>query len=739
MAISTGGSLPAAFAVLALVVLLASGLVGPRADAAATYNWYLAEGYTAPGYHEYICLGNSGTSPATATLTFLFNGSASQQMNCTIPAQSRCTIDVNAAVGPGREVSAKISSTRSDIAIERSQYFDYQGTYMGNHVVGAAPAASNAWYFAEGYTGRGFDEYVCVLNPGGYSASLTFRFQTPAGELVRSGTVVAGSRSTFKVNDVLGADVESSLKLESSRPVVAERPIYFDYLGTGSYHWAGGHCVMGATAPGKSYYFAEGTTRPGFEEWITLQNANGSPISVTATYQFAPGQGDPLTRTYPVGPRSRHTIEVGREVGGGRDVSVRLSSRSNFLAERPLYYCFGHGGCDFEGGNCTIGAPSASGRWFLAEGYTGQYFEEWLCVQNTSSQASSVTVQYFTQESGALASKSVTVGANSRATILVNEHAGPNLSLASLILVTSGPSVVVERPIYVDARGNPCHCYVPPEPPPDPDPDPTPTPTGPVVMHGMCFSPYLTSWSVTVEQVSALLDKIAPYTEWIRGFCSEDEWDAMPELAHAKGMKIAAGADIWSDLERNQREVDQLVAQVRRGVVDLALVGDEMLENHALSEAQLIAYIQQVKAAGAQVSTSQTAYYWRETPGVIAACDFITANIYPYWEGVSIDQAIATLDAGYREVVSVAGGKKVIVETGWPTAGQLNGAAAPGEANAARYLSEFMDWAEANNVEYFYFEAFDESWKDEGGCGPHWGLWDTNAVLKPAYSAVLNP
>ena len=36
--------------------------------------------------------------------------------------------------------------------------------------------------------------------------------------------------------------------------------------------WNGGHDVMGCTSASKTWYFAEGTTRPGFNEWVCLLN-----------------------------------------------------------------------------------------------------------------------------------------------------------------------------------------------------------------------------------------------------------------------------------------------------------------------------------------------------------------------------------------------------------------------------------------------------------------------------------
>ena len=42
------------------------------------------------------------------------------------------------------------------------------------------------------------------------------------------------------------------------------------------------------------------------------------------------------------------------------------------------------------------------------------------------------------------------------------------------------------------------------------------------------------------------------------------------------------------------------------------------------------------------------------------------------------------------------------------------------------------------HVQYFYFDAFDESWKvQEQGVGTHWGLYQQNGRVKPALSNLL--
>jgi hypothetical protein len=90
-------------------------------------------------------------------------------------------------------------------------------------------------------------------------------------------------------------------------------------------------------------------------------------------------------------------------------------------------------------------------------------------------------------------------------------------------------------------------------------------------------------------------------------------------------------------------------------------------------------------------------------------------------------------------VKKAARGKQVIVETGWPSAGDSCGRAVPSMANANAYLKNFLSWANSRGVKYYYFEAFDELWKvrSEGSVGSHWGVWDQNGVLKPGMGAIL--
>jgi hypothetical protein len=198
---------------------------------AGSTSWFFAEGCTRPGFNTFLCLGNSNPEAVNAHVAYFLGDGSVLEKDYPLAPLSRFTVplqgagELGYAEGARGDVSIEVTAER-EIVAERPMYFNYANNLIGGgHDVMGATSLSKVFYFAEGYTGPGFDEWVCVLNPQGTAARLTFRFQTQeAGEVVVPGlTVPAHCRGTFKVNDILGPDYQASLKLESDQLVVAER------------------------------------------------------------------------------------------------------------------------------------------------------------------------------------------------------------------------------------------------------------------------------------------------------------------------------------------------------------------------------------------------------------------------------------------------------------------------------------------------------------------------------------
>lgn len=267
--------------------------------------------------------------------------------------------------------------------------------------------------------------------------------------------------------------------------------------------------------------------------------------------------------------------------------------------------------------------------------------------------------------------------------------------------------------------------------------------------HGLDFSPYIDGQDpnlgsqISEEQLRQRMELIAPYSEWVRTFGCSNGLEKAGLIAHELGLKIAMGAWLSNDLSANDQQISCLINAVTAGDIDLAIVGSEVLRRGDLTENQLIDYINQVKqvVSGISVSTADTYGILLSHPNVISAVDKVVVNYYPYWEGININIAVSAIHGWHQQVSSAAGGKEVIVsETGWPSCGNTIGNAVPSPENASLYFLNFVSWARANNVKYFYFEAFDETWKEaeEGPQGKCWGVWDKNGNMKPVMQDVFD-
>jgi exo-beta-1,3-glucanase (GH17 family) len=195
---------------------------------------------------------------------------------------------------------------------------------------------------------------------------------------------------------------------------------------------------------------------------------------------------------------------------------------------------------------------------------------------------------------------------------------------------------------------------------------------------------------------------------------------------------------VWldDDLDNNERELENAAEIVQAGNAGILAVGNEVLLRGDLTEQQLLDYIERAKAfaGGVPVGYVDAYFEFADHPAITEACDVILANCYPFWEGCPAEYSILYLKDMYHRAQRAAHGKPVIVsETGWPNLGSATDGAVPGIENAIKYFVDTYRWAEEDDVEIFYFSAFDEAWKvgAEGDVGAYWGLWDK--VGRPKY------
>jgi len=258
-------------------------------------------------------------------------------------------------------------------------------------------------------------------------------------------------------------------------------------------------------------------------------------------------------------------------------------------------------------------------------------------------------------------------------------------------------------------------------------------------IHGICFSPYVEGQGPGTQignaQIRDRLAFIQPHTNWIRTFSCSEGNELIPAIAKENGLKTMVGVWLNDNKEQNEIELANAIEIAKAGHADILGVGNEVLLRGDLSEDELIDYINRAKQAvsGVEVGYVDAYFEFNVHPRVTEACDVILANCYPFWEGCPAEHALLYMKEMYRSAQHAANGKRVIIsETGWPNIGTPTDGAVPSFENAIKNFIDTFRWAEQDDIEIFYFSAFDETWKvdAEGDVGAYWGLWDKDGIPK---------
>lgn len=182
-------------------------------------------------------------------------------------------------------------------------------------------------------------------------------------------------------------------------------------------------------------------------------------------------------------------------------------------------------------------------------------------------------------------------------------------------------------------------------------------------------------------------------------------------------------------------------------------VGNEYLLDGG-SAANLLAYVQKFRTLATSknwpfpVGTADAGSMFTAT--VAAGIDYFMANVHAWFAGTLVQDGPAWtyqyFENNDANVAAAAPNKPAayIAETGWPSGandtqaatyvnedGQVTGAHA-GIPELQTFLDGYICDANKNGTGYFWFELYDEEWKNAlyGGVEAHWGLFDDTKKLK---------
>lgn len=205
--------------------------------------------------------------------------------------------------------------------------------------------------------------------------------------------------------------------------------------------------------------------------------------------------------------------------------------------------------------------------------------------------------------------------------------------------------------------------------------------------------------------------------------------------ARENGLKLILG--VWissSGIGAAKGQVEDIIAWGQWDLVELIVVGNEAVFNGYTSASELAAFVSSsassFKSAGytGLVTLTEPLSVWEDSSAASAFCDIVDvvgANLYAFFNAdVSADKAGSFIQSQIDILNNICSGKPVyVLESGWPSAGNCNGAACPGRQEQATALQGIHNTVGAQVV-FLSFE--DEPWKEPGqfGVEQHWGCAD---------------
>ena len=251
-------------------------------------------------------------------------------------------------------------------------------------------------------------------------------------------------------------------------------------------------------------------------------------------------------------------------------------------------------------------------------------------------------------------------------------------------------------------------------------------------------TPLVPTGAVTAAQIEQDLALLKPLTNCVRTYGVAQGLEAVPGVARKLGMRVRQGVWLGRDDAANRVEIERAVALAHdyRDVIDVLIVGNEVLLRRDLSVEQLTGYLRQVKSrTDIKVTYADVWEFWQRHARLQSEVDWVTVHILPYWEDVPVAANVAAdhVFTIAHDMQKLFAGKPIWVgETGWPAAGRQRAGAKPGVVEQTLLIRQLASRATAEGVSLNIIEALDQPWKRalEGAMGGAWGLFSADGTRR---------
>jgi hypothetical protein len=193
----------------------------------------------------------------------------------------------------------------------------------------------------------------------------------------------------------------------------------------------------------RTWHFAEGNSRNGFDTFFTLLNLSDQPASVSAQYNR--DDGIRLMQWLGIEPHARLSLSA-NDIVGAKAFGASFFADHDIVVERTTTWGPG------QNGETLIGfAPDGRRTWHFAEGTTRGRVVTYFVTQNLTDTPASVTAS-FTRDDGSTEKRLYTVPPRGRDAYRVNDLLKDTAFCTS---VRADQDIIVERTIMIEGERPP--------------------------------------------------------------------------------------------------------------------------------------------------------------------------------------------------------------------------------------------------------------------------------------------
>ncbi|KKK25036.1 hypothetical protein AOCH_003057 [Aspergillus ochraceoroseus] len=251
---------------------------------------------------------------------------------------------------------------------------------------------------------------------------------------------------------------------------------------------------------------------------------------------------------------------------------------------------------------------------------------------------------------------------------------------------------------------------------------------------GISYSPYnADNTCKSQDQVNSDMDTLGRYA-FVRIYGVDcDQTNKVVSAARQRNLKVFTGVYDLQNLDASLK----LISDAAAGdwtTIHTVSVGNELINRGQNSVPDVTNAVRSARTylrnAGYKgpVVTIDTFSKMLEHPELCQASDYCAANCHAFFDNAqTAEQAGEYVRRQAHDISAAAGGKRTMIsESGWPHAGQVNGAAVPSPENQQRAIESLRQAFAHNHGNLVLFSAFDDAWKQDSpgtfGAEKFWGI-----------------